>query len=364
MFLYTPFMTCAFAPGRVELLGNHTDYNEGVVLSAAIDLGVTIQGEKLDGDKFVLASDGFDTVEISASEELRPRGDWTDYPLGVVAMLRQRGIEIGPFRAQFSSTLPVGAGLSSSAAMEVGTTIFLEKLFDFQLSALDVAKLGRKAENEFVGVGCGLLDQVSSVFGRKQHAIYLDCRAETVERIPFPAGTDLLIVQSGVPHALTGGEYDERRAQCFEAARLLGVPALRDATSEQLEFSDLPDLTRRRAAHVIGENERVFQAVEFLRAGDAEAFGALVSVSHESSRVNFENSTPQLDTLVDIALGLKGVYGARLTGGGFGGAIVAVVESQAVDAVKDAILSEYKSRTGIETRAVLCHIADGAIPEA
>lgn len=354
-------MLSAFAPGRIELLGNHTDYNDGVVLSSAIDLGVTVCGERTEDGTISLGSQGFAPVEIPAGQPLQRAGAWTDYPLGVVAMLRAAGVEIGGFRAEFSSTLPVGTGLSSSAAMEVATAVFLRDAFGLTMSALEIAKLGRRAENEFVGVGCGLLDQVSSVFGRRQHAIYLDCRAETVERIPFPAGVDLLVVQSGVVHALTGGEYDERRAQCFEAARLLGVPALRDATTAQVEAADLPDVVRRRALHVTGENERVFAAVDLLRSGEIAGFGRLMSASHVSSRFNFENSTPELDLLVEIALQQPGVHGARLTGGGFGGAIVAAVDSDAVDRIEAAILKEYHERSGIDTRATRCHIGDGAV---
>ncbi|MDD5200827.1 MAG: galactokinase [Terrimicrobiaceae bacterium] len=358
-------MLSAFAPGRIELLGNHTDYNEGVVLSAAIDLGVTVAGERLADGRISLASAGFEPAEIAPGQPLLRTGTWMDYPLGVVAMLRADGAGVGGFRAEFSSTLPVGSGLSSSAAMEVATAVFLRDLFGLQLPALEIAKLGRRAENDFVGVGCGLLDQVSSVFGRRQHAIFLDCRTETVERIPFPAGVDLLVVQSGVAHALTGGEYDERRAQCFEAARRLGVPALRDVTSAGLSSApDLPDVVRRRAAHIVGENERVLEAVGFLRAGNIAAFGRLMAASHESSRVNFENSTPELDLLVEIALRQPGVHGARLTGGGFGGAIVAAVDSQVVDGVGNEIVLEYEKRTGIETRITHCRIGDGAVPDA
>lgn len=357
-------MTRVFAPGRVELLGNHTDYNAGVVLSAALDLGIAVSGELTNNGRIVLSSEGFAPVEVAADEELRRSGEWSDYALGVVATLRAMGVEVPAFRAHYASTLPPGAGLSSSAAMEVGTAVLLRDLLGLKLSALEIAKLGRRAENEFVGVGCGLLDQVSSVFGRKQQAIYLDCRAESVERIPFPAGVDLLIVQSGVAHALKGGEYDERRAQCFEAARLLGVPALRDVTSAQLAAAQLPDLVGRRAAHIVGENERVLAAVEYLRAGDAAAFGRLMTASHESSRRNFENSTPQLDLLVEFATAQPGVFGARLTGGGFGGAIVATVASEALDSARAGILSAYEERTGIATQAIVCHPGAGAVADA
>lgn len=358
-------MLSAFAPGRIELLGNHTDYNDGVVLSAAIDLGITVEGEASGGDTITIQSNGFAPVETSLAEPLKKRGDWSDYALGVVAALQSSGVDVRGFHATYESSLPVGAGLSSSAAMEIATAVFLQKMVGYEMDAMGIAKIGRKAENEFVGVGCGLLDQVSSVFGQKQHAIHLDCRAETVERIPFPSGYDLLVVQSGVPHALAGGEYDERRSECFEAARLLGVPALRDATSDQLaNATNLPDRIHRRAAHVIGENERVGKALGFLRSGDIKSFGELVFQSHESSRLNFENSTPHLDLLVSIASQEPGVHGARLTGGGFGGAIVAIVETQVVDLVANEIISKYYDKSGVQTEAVRCHIGDGAIPDA
>jgi galactokinase len=299
----------SFAPGRVELLGNHTDYNGGVVLSAALDLGISAVGRRRDDGKIVLSSKGIDGTVTADPKALAPHQTWADYPLGVAKMLREAGYPVGGFEAEFSSTLPLGAGLSSSAALEVCTAVLIMRLFGFSVDRLPLAKLCRKAENEYVGVSCGLLDQVSSIFGRKDHAIFLDCRAETVENVPFPRGVALLVVNSGVKHALTGGEYNERRDQCFEAARLLGVPALRDTTSARLAAADMPELVKRRAAHIVGENERVFEALTHLREGNAAAFGRLMTASHRSSMTNFENSTPELDTLVDIALAQDGVPG-------------------------------------------------------
>jgi galactokinase len=273
----------------------------------------------------------------------------------------EAGHTLGGFEAKFSSTLPLGAGLSSSAAMEVSTAVLLTKLFGLEITPLDLAKLCRKAENEFVGVSCGLLDQVSSVFGEKDHAIYLDCRTETVSTIPFPQGVGLLIVNSGVKHALTGGEYNERRGQCFEAARILGIPALRDATSAQLAASKMPSLVKRRAAHVVGENERVFEAVVRIESGDTSSLGRLMSASHRSSIENFENSTPALDALVQIACAQKGVHGARLTGGGFGGAIVALVDLDVIEGVAGTVEAEYRNKTGHQGAAYRCLIGDGAL---
>jgi len=200
------------------------------------------------------------------------------------------------------------------------------------------------------------------VFGKAGHAIFLDCRNETVENRPFPAGVDLLITQCGVPHRLAGGEYNERRLQCFDAAARLGAKALRDVTSAQLEAAreNLPLLSYKRAAHVVGENERVLAGTEFLNCGDVASFGSLMFASHESSRVNFENSTPELDLLVDIARDLPGVLGARLTGGGFGGATVTLLESDKAQAVAEAIVANYHKQTGITAKTLVCEIADGA----
>jgi galactokinase len=234
------------------------------------------------------------------------------------------------------------------------------RLLDVPLTPWELAKLCRKAENEFVGVNCGLLDQVSSIFGRQGHAIFLDCRAETVETVPLPEGTSLVIVNSGVKHALTGGEYNERREMCFAAARAMGVPALRDANFEMLNQAEMPELVRRRAAHVVGENDRVFRALPLLKAGDSTGFGALMTASHESSRSNFENSTEELDALVEIAIAVPGVFGARLTGGGFGGAIVALVESGEADAIAAEIAESYQSKTGHCGAALVCHPGQGA----
>ncbi len=357
---YTVEMTLrAFAPGRVEILGNHTDYNEGVVLSAALDLGTTAHGAMRDDQKIILRSEK--TGEATANlPSLQPSGEWSDYPLGVVKMFLEAGVKIPGFEADFSSTLPVGAGLSSSAALEVATGALLMKLTGFSSTPMDLAKLCRRAENEFVGVNCGLLDQATSLFGEAEHAVFLDCRTEAIGTLPFPESAALVIVNSEVKHALTGGEYNERRDSCFEAARRLGIPALRDATFADLSRMELPDLIHRRAAHIIGENDRVFQAREALQAGDPATLGKLMTSSHASSRINFENSTPELDLLVKIATAIPGVWGARLTGGGFGGAIVALTEREYALQIGAEISRHYHARTGHQTIPLICRPGDGA----
>lgn len=360
------------APGRVELLGNHTDYNEGRVLSAAISFGIDARGVRRPDGDVVLRTVGFAAapVRIIAEEagkgELRPLvGDdaWANYALGSVHELRAAGFPVGGFEAEFSGDLPVGAGLSSSAAMEVSTACLLLRLHGWEMPPLELAKLCRRAENDFVGVPCGLLDQVSSVFGRRGHVVVLDCRDETVGHAPLPPDVALVVFHTNVAHRLVGGEYAERRAQCFEAARRLGAPALRDVSPAQLEAArrTLDDVLWRRAAHIVGENTRVVAGREHLRRGDARAFGELMFQSHASSQVNFENSTPELDALVAVARETPGVLGARLTGGGFGGATVNLVERAQATAVADALARGYTARTGNVGRAYPCEAADGAV---
>jgi galactokinase len=354
--------TTSWAPGRVEVLGNHTDYNGGEVLSAALDLGISAEGEPLPDGSIQLSSEGLEGIlRLDPGEEWLPTATWADYPLGVAKILRDAGHPIGGFSAHFHSTLPLGAGLSSSAALEVCTATLLTKLFHFSLAPLELAKLCRRAENEFVGVNCGLLDQASSVFGRADHLIHLDCRAESICREPITPGWKLLIVNSGVKHALTGGEYNERREQCFAAAEGVGVPQLRDTTSAELASADLPDLVKRRGLHITGENERVRTGCAALAKGDLVTFGQLMTASHESSRHNFENSTPELDLLVELANACPGITGARLSGGGFGGAIVALVEESAAPAAAEAILAGYTQRSGHTGAAYICAPADGAM---
>jgi galactokinase len=354
------------APGRVELLGNHTDYNEGYVLSAAIDRGVTILGSHRSDKKIVLASPAFDAGAFECDlthvvrSETKP---WANYPLGVVRCFLEENLPIGGgFAAEISSDVPPGAGLSSSAALEVATAKLLMKLFNIHIEPMRMAKLCRRAENEFVGVHCGLLDQITSVFGRRHHAIFIDCRTEAVEPVAFPDGVELLIAHSGVTRVLSGGEYNERRARCFDAAERLAAIALRDISSADLERAkdSLPPLSYRRARHVVGENERVLRGVEFLKRGDAKSLGELMFESHESSRVHFENSTPELDALVAIAREEPGVLGSRMTGGGFGGASVSLVRRDAAAAAAANIATEYRERTGNICQTWLCETADGA----
>ncbi|HEY4813732.1 MAG TPA: galactokinase [Chthoniobacterales bacterium] len=352
----------AFAPGRVEILGNHTDYNQGVVLSAAIDRGVTASIQRLRQPQIEVSSQTNQRTAIEDLAELSPSTEepWANYCFGVIRELMAVGLPGGGLRIEIASDLPLGAGLSSSAALEVATAYATIDLANWSLDPMKIAQLCQKAENEFVGVKCGLLDQASSVFGEDNRAILLDFRSITAETYQLPAGISLLLLDSGIPHALTGGEYNERREQCQAAAAVLKVPALRDASTSQVLNSDLDPLIKRRALHITGENERVFAGRQALLAGDVNAFGQLMFVSHESSRHNFENSTPHLDALVEIAQSTDGVIGSRLTGGGFGGSTVSLIRSELAQEIIDSMQKKYSSATGAQCRAILTRPSQGA----
>jgi galactokinase len=285
---------------------------------------------------------------------------WANYCFGVIRELVAAGWPPTGLGIEIASDLPVGAGLSSSAALEVATAFAAIDLANWPLAPMKIAQLCQKAENEFVGVKCGLLDQASSVFGEDNRAILLDFRSVTAETYQLPAGVSLLLLDSGIPHALTGGEYNERREQCQAAAAALKVTALRDASTIQVLNSDLDPLVKRRALHITGENERVFSGGEALLARDIETFGQLMFASHESSRYNFENSTPNLDALVEIAQSTDGVIGSRLTGGGFGGSTVSLIRSELAEPIIESMQKKYLSVTGAQATAILTRPSQGA----
>jgi galactokinase len=364
----TPDCSCqktasAYAPGRVELLGNHTDYHQGFVLGAAIDRGLTVNGSARSDKAIFLASrSNGRRTEIPLSE-LQPQREerWANYPLGVVSEFIRAGVPVNGFSAEVSGNLPAGSGLSSSAAFEVATAFFLLKLYGLTMPPFEIAKICQRAENCFVGVQSGLLDQVTSIFGRANHLVYLDCRTEEVRAIPFPRELSLVIAEPGRPRELASAGYNERRTQTFEAAHALGLNSLRDITADELEERPhLAPLLKRRALHVVQENARVQKGVDVLEANDAAAFGALMNASHHSSRINFENSTPELDQLVDLAQQLPGVLGARLTGAGFGGATVTLChEALAAQTAADLAI-RYNDKTGQKAQTFVCRIAQGA----
>lgn len=358
---------CARAPGRVEVLGNHTDYNEGYTLSCAIDKEVYVAVGKSGAD-IELASTSFPQVVKVKSVEPQKENAWVNYPLGVYKVLRERGFPVGPFKIAISSSVPLGAGLSSSAALEVATGLALSALFNFSIDPQDLAKACQKAENSFVGANCGLLDQFSSIFSKKNHLLFIEYRHLEHEIIPV-ADPDLTLAVtiSGVSHSLVTSAYNDRRRECFGAAEYFhkinpGKTMLRDVSMAELLAAKgkLDPLFLNRAMHPVGEDERVKKGMELLKIGDLASFGKLLYESHESSKVNFENSCKELDVLVDIAKTVPGVYGSRLTGGGFGGATLTFLHNDARERFEKTITEQYLARTG-RTAVVHCAaIADGA----
>lgn len=360
----------AYAPGRVEVLGNHTDYNEGRVLSAAIDRGTGFAlRPRRDAECRLTAGDLMRTIAFSL-DALTPRTSdtWANYVIGVLAGLAARKPFDRGFDALFFSDLPLGAGLSSSAALEMSAALALQTLNGVSLDRLSLARIGQAAEHQFAGVKCGLLDQVTSLFGRAGSLVMTDFRTLDVTLEPFPPTLGLLMCNTHAKHALVDGAYNARRHDCERAVAFFAerldhpVTALRDVSRREWEayHAALEPRVARRALHPIGEIERVAEGASQLRTGDVAGFGALMFDSHESSRQCFENSCPELDCLVERARELPGVLGARLSGGGFGGSVVVLLRSDAADTTAAALRQTYAARFGqaCDTRLLAC--ADGA----
>jgi galactokinase len=358
----------ARAPGRVEVLGNHTDYNEGYVLSFAIEEDVQVAIAESDSGAIELASTQFAKKEIV--REIKPQDghSWVNFPLGVYHVLKSEGLPVRPFKAAVHGTVPLGAGLSSSAAIEVATGLALCKLFNINVEPKTMAKYCQKAENEFVGAKCGLLDQFSSIFGKKDHVLFIDFRTLDHDITAIPdKDICVAITTSGVSHSLVESEYNKRRHECSEAAAFFSrknasVKTLRDISMKVLEAAsgELDPLYMKRARHIVGEDERVLEGIALLRKGEMKKFGELLYKSHESSRVNFENSCPELDILVEIASGIDGVLGSRLTGGGFGGATLTLLHKGARERFEKMMIDRYKKQTGKTAAVYFTTVADGA----
>ncbi len=357
--------TAALAPGRVEMMGNHTDYNGGFVLPAALDKGTVVVGSKADDDVVMLVASDFGREAMFSTMDVQadPRSTWASYMLGVVEQLQKEGIHIGGFTALIHSNVPGGAGLSSSAALEVATALFLQQLFPFDKDPMQIARLCQKAENEFVGVQCGILDQFSSVFGQENSLLFLDCL--TLEHTSVKMGRDdiaIVICDSNVKHALTGGDYNTRRAECMAAAAHFGKTLLREVPWDEFEAraQELPPNQEKRARHVLAEDRRVLEMRSAAEEGDAEKMGLLLLQGHASCRDLFENSTPEIDTLVEIARTLPGCFGAKLTGGGWGGCTVNLVQADAVPEFCRALAAAYKEKTGNEAHVYATRAGAGA----
>jgi galactokinase len=356
----------AVAPGRIEFIGNHTDYNGGPVLGAAIDRGVAVALRLRDDDRKLFCSTSATEIVTETSPDPGPRrgpGSWINYPLGVWKALPAFGFKAPRgFEIAVTSDLPSGAGLSSSAALELATALALLSASGQAADNATLAAIGRKAENEFVGVPCGILDQGTSAFGRAGHLVHIDCRGPHFRTVPLPAGARLWIFNTHSKHSLVDSLYATRNRECHDAARQLGVERLADLTPEQLnELAGRLDPTLlRRARHIVGECSRVGRVMDACTRGDLPEVGKILEESHASSRENFENSTPELDLLADALNAHPRVHGARLTGGGFGGATMALASPGFNDADARAIADQYVARYNHVPAILQCAAADGA----
>ena len=356
----------ARAPGRIEFIGNHTDYNGGTVLGAAIDRGVWVAlARRTDGQRRFASDSRGDVVTVAANDLSKRTGphSWANYPLGILAAFPEFGLSApGGFDYFAISDLPVGAGLSSSAAIELASALAFLEATGQQPPREIVVKVGKHAENHFVGVPCGILDQGVSGFGKEDHLVFIDCRGPRFDTVPLPHGVHFWIFNTHTKHALVDGLYAARHRECMEAAKTLGVRLLVEVSPADLERSGgkLSPVALKRARHVVEEIARVGATIAALRADDLPAVGKLLVESHRSSQHLFENSTAELDFLVDALVATPHVYGARLTGGGFGGAVMAVTSGEFGAAQAKAVADAYAKKFGAQPDVLDTQTGNGA----
>ena len=357
------------APGRVNLIGEHTDYNDGYVMPIAIELYTWVAAGRRDDRILRVQSLHFgETMELPLDELAgSPRQHWSDYIRGVAAVLGAGGRKLSGANLVIHGQLPLGGGLSSSASLEISTALALMWASNFELPPLEMVRACQRAEHEYAGTRCGMMDQFVTTFARLQHALMLDCRSLEYRLLPIPLDARVVVANSMVRHELAVGEYNRRRADCEAGVSILrrhlpSVRALRDVTPADLEShkGDLPDPVYRRCRHVISENQRVLAAAEALQVGDLDRVGQFMYESHRSLRSDYEVSSTELDVLVELASACQGVYGARLTGGGFGGCTVNLVRSEAVERLQARIAEGYARATGIIPALYVCSAAEGA----
>ncbi|MFC2102246.1 galactokinase [Bacteroidota bacterium] len=361
-----------FAPGRVNLIGEHTDYNGGFVLPCALQYGTYLLIRKIDEPLIRLASTNMDfQTELPLSEELcNVKNQWVNYPLGVVVQFLQRNVSLGGMELLFSGDIPNNAGLSSSASIEMVTALALNTLFAGNLPMLDLIKLSQKAENQFVGVNCGIMDQFAVAMGEKDHAIFLNCKTLDYKMVPVLLdGISMVVANTNKQRGLADSKYNERVAECQMAVAYLGnmfdVSQLSEISYMQFyKVQDqIPDeVVRRRARHVISENQRVLNAVSCLWKNNILEFGALMNASHESLRDNYEVTGIELDTLVEEAQKIPGVIGSRMTGAGFGGCTVTLVMEESVDQLIEEAGKRYHEKTGLTADFYVAEVSDGVRP--
>jgi galactokinase len=354
------------APGRIEFIGNHTDYNGGTVLGAAIDRSIWVAvAPRSDANWNFATAQRAGVVHVAVADfaKLRGAASWANYPLGILDAMRTAGLRLpAGFDFLAMSDLPLGAGLSSSAAIEMASVLAMTKMTNEAPTREALVKLAKQAENNFVGVPCGILDQGVSGFGRRDHLVFIDCRGPRFETVPLPPGAHFWIFNTHTKHALVDGLYAARHRECMEAARTLGVPLLVDASPASVLAAEgkLSPSAFKRARHIVEEIARVDATVLALRRGDLGAVGQLLTASHRSSQRLFENSTAELDFLVDTLVGTPHVYGARLTGGGFGGAVMAMTSEAFGETAARDVASRYAEQFAAKPDVLHTRTGDGA----
>jgi galactokinase len=349
------------APGRVNLIGEHTDYNLGFVLPIALNLATYVETRPSPDGLFHLWSDHRQekySWPAAETATLQPRKQWSDYVAGVAYLLAQAGVPLEPLEMSIRSDVPEGSGLSSSAALEVSSALAFLQGRDFPRP--DLAKLCQRAEMEFVGMPCGIMDQFVSLFGQTGAAIRIDCRSLRYQAVTLPPDIRIVAVNSMVKHELGASAYRIRVAECAEAARAIGVASLRDATLPQVEAADMDRRVRKRARYIVTENLRVQDFVAAAAAGDAARMGRLFNESHAGMRDEYEISCEEIDFLAETARVLDGCYGSRMTGGGFGGCTVNLVRTDALEAFRETIAQAYQARFGVDPVNFLCIPGAGA----
>ncbi|MDJ1653563.1 galactokinase [Raoultella sp. Ech2A] len=355
------------APGRVNLIGEHTDYNDGFVLPCAIDYQTVIScAPRADRVVRVIAADyenQSDEFSLDAKIVSHDTQQWSNYVRGVVKHLQKRSSHFGGADLVIAGDVPQGAGLSSSASLEVAVGTVFQQLYHLPLDGAQIALNGQEAENQFVGCNCGIMDQLISALGKKDHALLIDCRTLSTRAVSMPKGVAVVIINSNFKSTLVGSEYNTRREQCETGARFFQQPALRDVTLAEFNAvaAELDPVVAQRVRHVLTENARTVEAATALEKGDLKRMGELMAESHASMRDDFEITVPQIDALVEIVkatIGDKG--GVRMTGGGFGGCIVALVPEELVDTVQQAVAAQYEAKTGIKETFYVCKPSQGA----
>jgi galactokinase len=358
----------SYAPGRINLIGEHTDYNNGFVLPAAIDMGVWIGISKEQKDVISVYSIDFKELKTASLHEKdyeKKEGYWFNYPFGVVKVLQENGYKFQGINLTFTGNVPQGSGLSSSAALEISTGFAIQQLYSLKIDGPSLAKIGQKAEHNYVGVKCGIMDQFISRMGKANNALLIDCKTLEFKLVPLDLkAAKLIITNSNVPHKLSASQYNQRVSECSKAVEILSTSkkgtSLRDYTMEDFKLMEkkMPDIIRKRAFHVISENNRVLKTEIALKKGDLKEFGKLMNESHQSLRDNYEVSSKELDWLTEVARSVPGCYGSRMTGAGFGGCTITLIESKSIDSYKQK-LNEYEKIFGYKPVVYESGVADG-----